>query len=483
MIVSKIDFGQETKETINFNFSKPLDTFFIEIGKKATLRNFHTALLNEKIIDSINTDFYDNHIVLPNGLTIFKHFFSLIEREYESFGLSQMDFPFVANNKIFTLNNLLNLNNKLLHIGNDDSFISNTPIGTLIPTGEQQIYTYWSKILNNKKQLPFKIYRKAKFFRPLSKRKIKGIFKSLEASDVYEFHCAYSDKSIQQSELLKSLKAFKKIYSSAFLPVICTQRPLWTNNYKVSEDTYGFDVLLPNNRTLQVGSIYNQNQIFSKAYNISFEDNEKFFYTNQLTGALSRRMILSHFFLGLKTNNHISIHPNFVPIQVEIVVKGQLETTCNEYMLKALQECGMRYSINTKVSSNNLAAITILLFPKRKEGDKYKIVFIRNDYRSEFSIYTNNITDFIKMSKNILILIGNDYIRRLKKFYSNNINQEKIGDKPINIVPACSKKTIVFALEKQFQGEVLGFVDTEFVECCFISKEETNKLAIIAKRI
>lgn len=489
-------FNESKKPTSDIVFSSPKVNLYIsKISVEPTIQDFKEALLKCKLLDSINVDFYGSHIILPKGLSVFNQFYIVIKDKYKKFGLEEYDFPSIVSTDIFKKSNsIFKLEDKLLHVGNDSSFRENRPIGTLTPTGEQIIYSYWSKIINKESDLPVKLFKKSKFYRPISKNFTKSIFSSAEASDLFEFHCAYSNFEDKQLEIEKSIQMFEEIYKDCYVPIIKVERPLWTNNTNVSKRTVGFDSILPNLKTIQVGSIYDQEQIFSKVYNVTFKENGIIKNTFQITGALSRRLVLTSLFLGLKTNKSIFIHPNLNPVQVEIKLKIYSEERSTEIidLQRQMDSSGLRYDIlNTIDSQTSIASLRVIVFDKRNKDDKYKVVFIRNDSESEYIEYFESLKSIPQYCLKIIDILKYDYSERLKFFFNNNSSfkehkQDLLGSdvtKGIKYFYAKFDYETVKIIEDKLKGEVLGFIKSKNKGQCIINNKLVDHLCFFSKRI
>ncbi len=189
----------------------------------------------------------------------------------------------------------------------------------LNPTGEAAVNFMLSLWVRSGKDLPVRIFQEGNTFRPHSRP-----LPLVNADQFYNLVEAHSVHATRQacSEELERIKGFMRgLHESLGIPYILVQRPLWGNN-PVAESMSSFESYLPFlERSFNVGVVYNQGQIFSRAFGTKFRAGGKTEYTYQNTFGLSERCLGA--MLSLHADEYgICMLPEFAPIQVAVAALG-----------------------------------------------------------------------------------------------------------------------------------------------------------------
>jgi prolyl-tRNA synthetase len=138
--------------------------------------------------------------------------------------------------------------------------------------------------------------------------------------------------------------------SAHWMRVLCldafvVSRPIAFNK-PVSTKTIGFDVLLPNGKTIQAGMAYLQSQIFSRPYGVTFHDKGTKKATEQLTFGITERSIYTSLFIHAD-NLGLRLQSAIAPEQLSIICRDQTEPSraTAEKIQRELRSAGIRTSI------------------------------------------------------------------------------------------------------------------------------------------
>ena len=140
----------------------------------------------------------------------------------------------------------------------------------LRPTSETSMYEMFSLWVRTHADLPIKIHESVSVYRYETKH-TRPLIRSREFL-WNEGHTAFATRE----EALKNIEEIKAIYTSLIsgllcIPVMVNQRPEW-DKFPGAEYTIAFETLMPDGRTLQVATIHNLGQHFSKVFNITYEN-------------------------------------------------------------------------------------------------------------------------------------------------------------------------------------------------------------------
>lgn len=466
--------------------------------KERTLGCLSNALRKQQYFDINGLDTSGAIVALPNGMSLLHRMHQIVRENYLSCGLEEYSYPvLIPYECIKPSEELMDLNGRVLKIAAD----SNSRDFILTPSGESAIYSHWRKVIKHKDDLPLKMFQQTRYFRP---RKGKaagfGIFSTQEAADVFELHCAYRNRSSAEHDRPLMLKTLSRILEQMQLPAVWSVRPLWENNSAVSECTFAADVLMPSNTTIQVGCLYTQAQRFSDKYRISYKDSLTKKLTFHLSGAVSRRLIYSHLFLGLREDDTFLIHPNIAPIQVATIFVGENESEERLCFEKSLSSLNIRHRIYSVASMNSGRAllkrlhsqsvpIILLYFLPNKVHKKSRIAIFRNDRREEADFFdldqiglvVSKLLESIGQAYNCMAYsrIANHY-RFAKTFSELRLELEK---KQLIEVPLRAEASATAQITKLNRGEVLGFVSSDTTLPCCVTGQLTNIRAFISGRI
>ncbi|WP_446026164.1 aminoacyl--tRNA ligase-related protein [Bacillus sp. N6] len=469
-----------------------------------TQGEFSSALKKANILDNKAVNLPGNLVLLPYGVKLIKLFSKYIEAAFEKYNMQEYSYPVTAPLDIFEAEkNFFSLQNKLLYIASDSELEQSTPRGVLCPTGEATIYTHWSKEVKNISDLPIKMYRRTSYFRPFSSGKHagRGVFRSLEAGDVFEFHSCFSEKSQALLTIEEYFKMLREISNQLYVPTLWTIRPPWTNNESLFEWSIGGDVPLPTGNTVQTTTLYNQGEVFSRAYNITFKNANKQYYTQQVTGCVTRRLILAHLMLGIDVEGNLFIHPDLSPTQISIIFKKY--NVVNDHPIYKFKDIvSAKYRVesvftddkktilkNRKKNKIQGVPLEIFIQDKRHSTDKYKIILTRSDTLEEAILYVDCMEDVLNSISPVIKQIGTTFEQKMDKFYKNqllelnNIEQINSEKNKVKIFPLLFNKECCLKVESLFKGEILGFTEMDSEENCILTGEKTSYKAIFSRRI
>jgi prolyl-tRNA synthetase len=140
----------------------------------------------------------------------------------------------------------------------------------LRPTSETCMYPMFALWMRTYADLPIKVHQSVTVYRCETKQ-TRPLIRSRE---IYwnEGHTAFATRQ----EALENLETIKEIYLNLIsgllcIPVTVNQRPQW-DKFPGAEYTIAFDALMPDGKTLQVATIHNLGQHFSKVFNLVFDD-------------------------------------------------------------------------------------------------------------------------------------------------------------------------------------------------------------------
>ncbi|WP_281886257.1 hypothetical protein [Paenibacillus sp. YYML68] len=479
-------------------------------GKKKSFNmgKFSKALKVNDVLDNETITLPGSMIILPYGVRLLDQFIAIVKNTYRKYALQEYNYPVIAPKEIYEKQSqIMNLENKLLYVGTSGDFLNHSPRGILNPTGEATIYTHWRTLIRTKEDLPLKMYRRASYFRPFSKGKHSGrsIFKSLESGDVFEFHLCYPSLKDSLGEMEQFKMMLDEISNIISVPTIWSLRPPWTNNENIAHWTIGGDVPLPLGNTVQTCCLYNQGQIFSEKFDIKYKQGNEYIHTSHITGAITRRILLTHLLLGMRTSGDLFLHPNIAPDQVNILFRPGLEEDCPEeiqYVYQQLQIRSIRVNFKKFMKKNEFikelklnkrsgVPVQVIVYGKREADERVRVIIIRSDTLEEANISEMDLSQLPFLVEELIDEIGAFYQKSVREFYNRQV---VFAENKVEVIEFLAEKKVVscpldFSNEKVLEianyhmGEVLGFVHESEEKTCVLSGSKTKYIAYISGRI
>ena len=184
------------------------------------------------------------------------------------------------------------------------------------PTSETAMYPMFSLWVRSHQDLPLKIYQIVNTFRYETKQ--TRPFIRVREIHFFESHTCHDTEEDAQKQIEEDLEILKKIAKELCLPYYLLRRTDW-DKFPGAYYTVGIDTVMPNHKTLQLGSVHHYRTNFSEPYDITYEDeNGEHKYVHQTTYGMSERL------LGAVISVHgddkgLCLPPAVAPFEVVII--------------------------------------------------------------------------------------------------------------------------------------------------------------------
>jgi prolyl-tRNA synthetase len=134
----------------------------------------------------------------------------------------------------------------------------------------------------------------------------------------FEAHTCHSDFEDAEKQIKEDLDIMKRLAAKLCIPYLATKRPDW-DKFAGAFYTIGIDCVMPTGRTLQLASIHQYKENFSKAYEIKYEAADgSHKYVHQTTYGMSERLVGA--VVGIHGDNKgLKQPPDIAPIQIVVV--------------------------------------------------------------------------------------------------------------------------------------------------------------------
>jgi prolyl-tRNA synthetase len=215
----------------------------------------------------------------------------------------------------------------------------------LRPTSETVIGPMLKLWIKAHTDLPKKYYQIVNTFR-YETEATKPMIRVREITTFKEAHTAHATFEDSERQVKEAVEAYSRIFDEICIPYMKNKRPEW-DKFAGALYTIAFDTIMPDGRVMQIGTVHNLGQNFSKAFDIKYLTIDgKQEYVWQTCYGISERIIAT--LIAIHGDDRgMTLPPNIAPIQVIIVpipYKGfeeAVDKTCKE-ILKKLLEDGVR---------------------------------------------------------------------------------------------------------------------------------------------
>ncbi|HKL97219.1 MAG TPA: proline--tRNA ligase [Methanocorpusculum sp.] len=140
----------------------------------------------------------------------------------------------------------------------------------LRPTSETAIYPMYALWVRSHADLPLKLYQVVNTFRYETKH-TRPLIRLREITSFMESHTVHTDWDDANKQVEYELGLASEFYRELGVPIIISRRPDW-DKFPGADFTMAIDTVMPDGRTLQIGTVHHLGDHFSKTYNITYED-------------------------------------------------------------------------------------------------------------------------------------------------------------------------------------------------------------------
>ncbi|MEM3609671.1 MAG: proline--tRNA ligase, partial [Candidatus Anstonellales archaeon] len=256
----------------------------VSISKKDFSKWYNQILELAEIVD-IRYPVKGMPVYMPFGFSLLKKLFDYLEYLLNSSNHKQVLFPLLISEDDFE--------KESEHIRGfkNEVFITSDDERKLIvrPTSETAMYPMLKLWLKSHAQLPYKIHQTCCVYRNETKS-TRPLIRGREVfwNEAHTVHENYEDSVKHHKE---AVEIYKKFFDSLLINYVILVRPEH-DKFPGAIYTFEFDNIMPDGKILQIGTVHNLGQNFSKAYDfkILMRDN-KMDYPYQLCYGISMRSL------------------------------------------------------------------------------------------------------------------------------------------------------------------------------------------------
>ncbi|OPY19779.1 MAG: Proline--tRNA ligase [Methanomethylovorans sp. PtaU1.Bin093] len=218
----------------------------------------------------------------------------------------------------------------------------------LRPTSETAIYPMYKLWVRSHADLPLKLYQVVNTFRYETKH-TRPLIRLREITSFKEAHTVHATWEEAAEQVDEAIRIYTEFYKRLAVPVLASKRPDW-DKFPGADYTIAVDALMPDGKTLQVGTAHHLGDNFARTFDIKYENPAgEQVYVHQTCYGVSERSIAALISIH-GDDKGLVLPPEVAPIQVviiPIVFKDSSDVihAC-EKVQQLLQDAGIRVKID-----------------------------------------------------------------------------------------------------------------------------------------
>ena len=446
-------------------------------GKENLSEWYHNVLENANIVDS-RYPVKGMLIYRKWGLFIIRKMQYELERMLEESGHEPMLFPVVIPEDILgkETKHIAGFENEVFWITHSGRNKLDVKLA-LRPTSETPIYEMFKLWIRSHQDLPFKMHQSCAVYRYETKH-TRPLIRGREFL-WNEGHSAHATPEDAKNHIEEIRGIYSKLINEILcLPFIVDERPEW-DRFPGATNTYAIDTIMPDGRALQIATIHNLGQNFSRVFDITFENERgehELVYQTSYGPSFGRLLAATICIHG--DDNGLVLPPSIAPVQV-IIIPILFKKSENERILEycknienELKVKGIRVKIDAgddhpgaKFYHWEMMGVPIRLEVGPRDLKDRKITVVRRDTMEKIQISFKEISSieqmFEQISENLRKMAEKDFKARIFRVKKLSELEQYIG-KGIIETGWCNRKECAEKIEEI--GDILS-VNSKSMEC------------------
>ena len=218
------------------------------------------------------------------------------------------------------------------------------------PTSETAMYPIFALWVRSHQDLPLKVYQIVNTFRYETKQ--TRAFIRVREIHFFESHTCHVSEEDAQRQVDEDVAILAKIAKRLCLPYFLSVRTDW-DKFPGAHYTIGIDTVMPNGKTLQIGSIHHYKTNFSEPYEITYENEEgEHKHVHQTTYGMSERLLGA--VIGVHSDDKgLIMPPDIAPFQIVVIPiiskdNGEKVGAAAKKLVETLTNCGFRVKFDDR---------------------------------------------------------------------------------------------------------------------------------------
>lgn len=360
------------------------------------------------------------------------------------------------------------------------------------PTSETAIYPMYSLWIRSHQDLPLKTYQIVNTFRYETKQ--TRPFIRVREIHFFESHTCHATEEDGEEQIREDLEILERIAKAICLPYMLCTRTEW-DKFPGAHYTVGIDTIMPNGRTLQMGSVHHYRTNFSVPYDITYEDeNGEHKHVHQTTFGMSERLVGA--LVGVHGDDQgLVMPPGIAPFQcviIPIFKKDNAAEVAEAAMslARVLKDAGIRVKLDdsdsrpgAKYYEWEMKGVPVRLELGGRDIENGVVSFARRDTGEKGSIAIESVVPGIRM---LLDDISASMLDRARGYQASMVvdaeSMEGLPDDRVLRIGWCGCEECGHAFEDRTGFKILGrpYAPEEFSGRCIVCGKPVDEAAYAA---
>ena len=366
-------------------------------------------------------------VIRPRGYAIWENIQRYFDNRIKKIGVKNSYFPLLIPESFFKkeAEHAKGFAPELAWIAQEEEGIRYA----LRPTSETVMYDSYAKWIRSWRDLPLRINQWCNVLRWEVKQ--TKLFLRTREFLWQEGHCVYETEEECEKETLQYLKEYKKLCEELLVIPVLEGRKTEKEKFAGAKTTYTLESLMPDGKTLQMGTSHNLGQNFAKAFKIKFlGKDEKEYLPWQNSWGFSTRLIGAVVMMH-SDDKGLILPPKIAPTQIVIVPiyksdnkdnviqkANEIKNKLKAYAVELDDRDG--YTPGWKFNEWELKGVPLRIEIGPKDIEKKQVVLVRRDNNKKEFV---NLTQLDKKVKDTLEDIQNSLFEKAKNFLNSNTTE------------------------------------------------------------
>ncbi len=338
----------------------------------------------------------------------------------------------------------------------------------LRPTSETAIYPMFKLWIRSHADLPLRIYQIVNTFRYETKH-TRPLIRLREITSFKEAHTVHATWEEAAEQVETAIARYSQFYRRLALPFLVSRRPSW-DKFPGADYTTAIDVIMPDGKTLQVGTAHHLGSTFARTYEITYEsESGEQKLVSQTCYGISERCIAALISVH-GDEKGLALPWEVAPVQVAIVPillgdKEKVLAVCRELQSKLAAE-KIRVQLDTsderpgaKFYKWEMKGVPIRLEVGPRDIEKGAVTLVRRDGAKKTVPIDGLILEIVEEGKSFnLVLFDRARLFNESKIMEVSTIEEAIAQTQagVALVPWCGKVDCGHQLEDRVEANMLG---------------------------
>lgn len=286
-------------------------------NKKENFSEWYSEIIDLAELSDRRYSIKGMNIWMPYGLKAIHAIDGVIRKALDSRGFSEVSFPLLIprNQLEVEFEHFKGFEDQLFWVTRGGKDPLDVELA-LRPTSEVAMYPIFSLWIRSHANLPLKIYQIVNTYRHETKH--TRPFIRVREIHFFEAHTAHESYEDAEKQLEEYDRTFVDISGKLLISYSRHRRPDW-DKFPGARYSVAYDAIMPDGRVLQIGTIHQYGDNFSRTYGIEFTDEEgERKFVHQTTYGLSERLFAA-IIAQHGDDKGLIFPPEIAPVQVVVV--------------------------------------------------------------------------------------------------------------------------------------------------------------------